>query len=269
MVAINLIEFDANKWSAKNNKIINNEFVNQNDGIQVTISKTSKTPNADGRYPFQEANVAGLIIDGNIFYLDEGTTNYEQAIDMKTGSDNPNNPVLITNNKMWGYKQPRGHGDSVMVLHHSVKNIKVNNNIMFNSKQTFGTGANGVDADYRYGTINGEVKNNLIYNCGDPKMHVMLLSGSKNLVVENNTIIEGKYSYGKFAGLTNGSKFLNNILVDTTSNYAAYNNNATFTDTMVTTKIEDRSLYTKDLTFTYDNYTNNPKTMVLENVLKQ
>ncbi len=61
MVCISLINWGSDYYEIKNTKVINNEFVNQNDGFQS--NRSPKYSNAEGRY--QDANVEGTIIDGN------------------------------------------------------------------------------------------------------------------------------------------------------------------------------------------------------------
>jgi len=90
-------------------KIVNNEIYNCNDGIQL-IHDFGLSYTAD----FQ-----GALIAGNDIYIDSSRYSdcngnltpsgpcacTENAIDLKTGSYNAVNPVLVTDNRMWGWRR--------------------------------------------------------------------------------------------------------------------------------------------------------------------
>jgi hypothetical protein len=117
----------------KNTKIINNEIVNYNDPVQ-TIRNPVDSPNI---------NHEGTIIDFNHFYVSElyrtdcngnqqsdGDCIYgENAIDLKAGSTNPDNPIIITNNLMWGYRTADQTGSNMasngtaITIHYNVENV--------------------------------------------------------------------------------------------------------------------------------------------------
>ncbi|MEW8026925.1 MAG: right-handed parallel beta-helix repeat-containing protein [Candidatus Thiodiazotropha sp.] len=114
-----------------NNRIINNEIYNFGDSIAIT-SLTAQNP----------GNVDGTIIDENDFYLtpdyisnlEDGRSGCtENGIDIKVGSDDSSNPVLIKNNRIWGTRFIRlcgGTGDGI-VVHQQAKNIEIRQNIIF------------------------------------------------------------------------------------------------------------------------------------------
>jgi hypothetical protein len=97
-----------------NTKILNNEIRNCNDGIMPL------------RFPSQghHVNYPGTLIDGNHIYVDtdvytDGNGKHkadglwawtENAIDLKAGSDDPDNPMIITNNILWGYRRTDTNG---------------------------------------------------------------------------------------------------------------------------------------------------------------
>lgn len=263
-VAIALINWGSDYYEVKNTKIINNEFVDQNDGFQS--NRSPKYSSSEGKY--QNANVEGTIIDGNDFYVTTGD-NLENGVDLKVGSDNPANPIIVTNNRMWGYVGPKGEGDTAMVVHYSTKNVKINNNVFFDCKSGFVTGSNGPVSGFSYGIVTGEMTDNLFYNCGATHFPVLTIAGSRDFDAYKNTIIEGKWHYGKFAYNAQATFFRNNTLVDSTTDVELISNASDFTNALTSNDWEGvRATYTQDYIFTTDKFTNKPRVITLPNVLK-
>ena len=129
-------------------KIINNDIRDANDGIQLIVS--SGVDGATVSYP-------GTIIDSNVIWMDSDVyTNGdyakngynkngkyqigENAIGLKSGSNDSKNPVIISNNVMFGYRYndpttgasstPYQRGSAILSSG-SPKNIKIHNNIMY------------------------------------------------------------------------------------------------------------------------------------------
>ncbi len=137
-------------------KIINNDFRNMTDGIQLV--KSTYIANGNPSYP-------STIINGNRIWMDKerySDGNYakdgfsndpnsqymvgaENALDFKVASNDPQKPVLVTDNIMWGYRQADdttptnagGAGTVISITRHSY-NLKIKGNIIFDSQSGMG-----------------------------------------------------------------------------------------------------------------------------------
>ncbi|MCF6244902.1 MAG: hypothetical protein L3J43_07675 [Sulfurovum sp.] len=147
--AINIV-CQNDKEYVKNTRVVNNEMINQVDAVQTVRLSGAYQTNA-------EIDFAGTIISNNLMYVTDimytdgnGYSNKqgqqsftENAIDLKGGSADPSNPVLITNNIMWGYKKSDStysnldDSGSAVAAHNSVKNVNFTHNYMFNSDYGF------------------------------------------------------------------------------------------------------------------------------------
>jgi len=98
-------------------------------------------------------NYEGTIVDNNHMYINNeiytdcngnhdinGECAYaENAIDLKAGSNNPNNPIIISNNKMWGFRKSDrtnsylGDPGAAIPIHYNVKNVLIRDNLIFDS----------------------------------------------------------------------------------------------------------------------------------------
>lgn len=175
------IEFSndgADNISIKNNKIIHNEIINYVDGIQFV-----KTDTAYQKY----INYEGTVIDHNHIYIDStlytdckghfntnGKCAYaENAIDLKGGSENSENPLIISYNSMWGYRESDGvdwtkyENESnlndfgvVIPVHFNVKNVVFKKNVFFDA--VFGLVFDG--ERYGYSAQNIQIEKNIFYN---------------------------------------------------------------------------------------------------------
>ena len=125
----------------KNTKLEGNEIINYVDGVQLVRHYGGFDKNA-------KINFEGTRIENNLMYVtnimySDGNGNSnpdglfsfsENAIDLKGGSLNPNNPVVISNNYMWGYKESDRTGTklddpgSAIVTHYAVPNVVIENN---------------------------------------------------------------------------------------------------------------------------------------------
>lgn len=128
---------------ARGNHIVNNEIFNCNDGIQtVWMPQYSNEPN------FQ-----GTVMAGNDIYIDDRvyTNCYgskdssgpcaftENAIDLKGGSLDASDPMLIFDNRMWGwrdtdsnYNSPaNSHGTAISTHFNPVQNVEIYENVFW------------------------------------------------------------------------------------------------------------------------------------------
>ena len=160
----------------KNTKIINNEIVNCNDGFQAVRHNNSVKE-------FYDANYEGTIIDSNIIYITptlytDGSGNFdvngkyayaENAIDLKAGSDNVHNKMIITHNYMWGFRRSdktnSGLNDwgTAISIHFGVKNLIFKNNYMFDSARGLAVAAKD---RFKFALSDSEISNNTFVNIG-------------------------------------------------------------------------------------------------------
>lgn len=157
--------------SIKNNKIVHNEIVNFVDGIQLVKTGNSRQ---------KSVNYEGTMIDSNQISVDsriytdckghpktDGSCAYaENAIDLKAGSLNPQNPIIISNNTMWGFKKSdktNSYLDDIGVaipLHYGVAHVVFEKNIFFNTRFAL-----VIDAPRDgYAAEKLEIRDNIFYN---------------------------------------------------------------------------------------------------------
>ncbi|MEN8229699.1 MAG: T9SS type A sorting domain-containing protein [Bacteroidota bacterium] len=282
----------------KNVKVLDNEIVNYNDPVQ-TVRMNPQIVTND--------NHEGLIIDNNHFYADDliytdcsgnpqqdGPCLYgENALDFKAGSENPNNPVLVTNNKMWGYRRADRTGSSMssngnaIVLHFNVENIKIRDNVIFDSFEGIRVGAR---ESYPHILMNGEISNNIFYNL---KKSAFIVIFSKSFSMNNNLFKNIGYfdwsagwgeTYGAFNMLMGDStSFCDNTISNGVSTQYVFHDEGSRLDTVkgnIAFGVKDQGLagfeYPSDdptsgygdLVFTTDRYTNSPRTIKLTKVLE-
>ncbi|MCF6244253.1 MAG: hypothetical protein L3J43_04400 [Sulfurovum sp.] len=175
--AINLFAQYKNE-KIKNTYISNNEIINYVDAVQTVRIYEAKDTDID----FQ-----GTVIENNNMYVTpimykviDGTTySYtENAIDLKGGSLNSYNPIIIQNNRMSGYK-PSVQGlnlsdtGSAIVTHYDVKNVIIKDNYIFDSDFGITSGASDVS---KHSLENATISNNVFYNI---KHSALTLEGDK------------------------------------------------------------------------------------------
>ncbi len=271
-----------------NVKIINNEFKNYNHHIQFV-----RFDNPDGN--FQNANYAGAIIDSNNFYNDtsirtdcagnlDPNGNCDRAetiLGFKAGSDDINNPIIVSNNHFsgtrWGDKynpdgslSNRSTSMGCLIAYIGVKNLKILDNVFFDA-------ANAIKLADRYsfswGTQNTEVKRNLFYDIGSftgrSNVPAFWMNQGKDLVASENVFINGRESYAYF--IYNGSNiyFGNNDIINPGAALVDISNGTLLgIDTNRIYASSAEAGYNKDYIFTMDKFTNNPRVINLPNAMK-
>jgi len=280
--------------SIKNTKIVNNEVYNFVDGFQAV-----KTGSAHQNY----INYEGTIIDYNHFFIDSliytdcngnhdgnGDCAYaENAIDLKSGSENPNNPFIITNNMMWGYREADKTNSSlsdpgaVIVAHFNVNNVLIKNNLLFDATRGIAVGNPVNGAAMR----NSEFSNNIIYGIIG---YSLVIYDSDSLTFKNNLNKETgadlaniNFSYWWVFHNSSIMKTEHNLSVNTYDKLGVRNsssslmplNNGYYNSTAGQMQDITDSIYTidptlnyYDLVFTTNRYTNNPKLITIPKVLK-
>ncbi len=293
-------------------KVINNDFRNMTDGIQLI--KSTYIANGNPSYP-------GTIIYDNRIWMDEDSYsdgNYaedgfshdpdspymlgENAMDFKAASNEPDAPVLVKSNIMWGYRQADdttptnagGAGTAISITRHSY-NLKIDSNIIFDSQ-------NGIGATHLYyeGT---EFINNILYDIGrlNPPTsaypqgrnpYALYISASPDMQApflvkyNNNTFVRQHLNAVTGGGRTvsvhqnaAGSFLENNLFIDTQKmggrigNHTR-KNNWYYNHTGATLGGEGEVMYATaeegrmtDYAFVYERFTGKPKQKILKGVI--
>jgi len=286
--AIGLSNGGHSNISIKNTKILDNEIYNYNDPFQSIKTGSANQTNV---------NYEGTLIEGNHFYVDSkiytdcngnsnpnGRCSYsENAIDLKSGSENSNNKMIIRNNKMWGFKRADKTGSGMsdqgiaIVIHYNVNNLIIENNLIFNSANSIVSG----DKRNGYAMQNANISNNIFYNI---KGRAFYIGQAKNINMSDN-LFKNTSTNGTYWGIMDtvrNLKFTNNIISSVSTNYKSFYNstiNYTYSNNLVYGEetpssngfsqltSEPTSKY-KDFTFVTDRYTNNPRTITIPKVLK-
>jgi len=278
--------------SITNTKVLNNEVYNFVDGFQTIRTNENNTPNC---------NFEGTIVDHNHFYIDntiytDGNGNHdpngnhayaENGMDFKIGSENPINPMIISNNIMWGFRSGDttnsnlGDPGAVLPIHYNVNNTVIKNNISFDSAVGFSID----DPKSGYSMRNSIIKDNIFYNI---KGRVLFIKYTDNVAFINNLCKEIAINNNYWSRFHQSSNlnFSENILVNTgnsesrvsegndLSTFSVINNTyyqslpseiADTTDIILTT---DPTLNYDDFVFTTDRFTNNPRTITIPKVIK-
>lgn len=289
-------------------KIINNDIRNYTDNIQIIKSATISAPNLiiDSNNLWHDSeiytngNYAGDGYGGTGIYEDQYAI-AEQLIDLKSGSDEADKPVLITNNKLWGVRQADPEtGDSssdysiygvALITSYDVKNIHIENNIIF-------------DSQYGANTLNlksgSTFNNNIIYDIGKynpPDPEDGYPSGrapySVRCVLDDDTPYNNNTFIDYFKNdITNsgnavtipsgatGLSFDNNLFINTadTSNKnpsgSSINNNWFYNHSSDKLNGTNEQIYStageakmNNYSFQYERFTANPKTKILYGVI--
>lgn len=278
------------------NKIINNDIRNAGDGIQL-VRKQGQEENS-----FYD----GTIIDSNRIWNDSdvytngdyANNGYnpngqyqigENAMDFKQGSADPTNPVIVSNNKMWGYQEgdstaggsQSGGSGAAVPLHFEAQNIKFNKNIIFDSMDGFAS--SGVFSGQTYAIKNCEFTNNVMYhmyyiNPVSRREYPHFFYEGQNIKYEHNSIIDinagvnGGYWF-RLEDSGAGMTFKNNLMIDvnggtsanngaTVDNNYYYNTDSKF-PTTGTNVIDPDYKAMGDYTFKYEIFTTSPKSKTL------
>jgi hypothetical protein len=282
----------------KGTKFINNDIRNANDGIQLVRSSNI----VDIQFP-------GTIIDSNVIWMDKDiytngdydTSGFnngkymigENAIDLKAASDDKNNPVIITNNKMWGYQQGdktaggtfSASSGTAFVVHFGVNNVLFEHNIIFDSQRAFTMG--GTIPEIEYSAENWSIKNNLFYNLNlvnplDEKTYATYFYNANDLKIENNifhNIPKNNQDKGYFFRFENtiNSTFKYNYVINAYGTSASGDNEVLDNyfyeaeESFSGNKVKHQDVFNpnnlKDISFLYKRFTLNPSKMELNQVI--
>ncbi len=285
-------------YSIKNTRIINNEFYNCNDAIQLV----RRNRPSDGE--LQSVDYEGTVIDNNIMYIDssiytDGNGNLssdgahalaENGIDVKAGSDNPGNPVLISNNKIWGYRKsdnlPGGtrsdHGAAV-VFHFGAKNIAMKNNLIFDSAQGI---VSGVRDRFGFALGNAVISDNIFLGIGafdgtGSNYGGIMLWDAYDVLFRRNTVVKARVRSLWTKASVSDVSVVESVVIDSESPFnespasSIFNGNYYYNTPAAgyASGANDHSFTTAaeagmgSYTFVYDKFTRSPKTRTLQGVI--
>jgi len=290
-----------NNISIKNTKVLNNEVYNFVDGFQTIRRNENSASNC---------NFEGTIVDHNHFYIDntiytDGHGNHdpngnyayaENGMDLKVGSENPTNPMIISNNIMWGFRQSDltlhngfdfdlGDSGAVMPMHYNINNTIIRNNISFDSAEGFSIS----DPKAGYSMRNSIIKDNIFYNI---KKLFIYMDYADNVTFTNNlckeitmTSVPTNNIYWSRFHHSSNLNFSENMLVntgDSRSRVSEGNSLSTFSvihnayyqsspseianSTDIILKA-DPTLDYDDFVFFTDRHTNNPRKITIPKII--
>ncbi len=143
-IAVILHANGAGRVTTLRTRIVNNEIYNGTDAIQLHRFDTGGS----------HSDFAGTIIENNDLYADEtaqvpcptggGTCGlFENGLDIKSGSDDPLSPVIVRNNRVWGWRRtdPASGSDSwgtAILVHNESQYVLVQSNTVFDSSRGIG-----------------------------------------------------------------------------------------------------------------------------------
>ncbi len=285
------IKLRADPWDmagkAKNILILNNEIRNCNDGIMF---QSYEAVNVDVSFP-------GAVIDYNHIYVDtavytDGHGNLkadgkyaftENALDLKAGSSDASNPMIVTNNYFWGFRRTDKNGGgsgskgAAVTGHYGTKNLQFNNNVIFNSNRALSFSDK---QQHSYSLEDALFSGNIFYNNGfdpyDVPGYGYVFYESKNVTFKQNTIVDvNKKAFWMTLEDVTDMYVSCNAIIDsyrrggsspaTVENNTFYNTTALSSDGVSYSTVAEAKM--GDLTFTTDRYTNNPRTITLPGVI--
>ncbi len=275
-------------------KVINNEFVNTK-AFRLNRFWTANYQDDDDCGVGQIARFNGTIVDSNTAEFNEDVrtdcqgnpspTGECMALEasfggIKSGSDDPSQPVIYSNNKIWGglpadrTLENLSSAGGGIGAYMGAKYIHFIHNVIFDT-----TGALSVADRYdmERGTWNAVIQYNIILRCGArPRARgrfPISISMAENADVEYNLIKDPIGTWGRVSFNQYGNYVGHNDVVNAESNELAYEGNwepvagikPVDENNYYTT---EESPYTEDFVFVTDRFTNHPRTITLENVVK-
>lgn len=192
-----------------NNVFVNNEIVNYADAFQAVRGGDAYVDDVDPDPPNPPLDAAGTVIAGNLFYVtpliytdgsggfDEagGFALAENALDFKFGSLDPENPVRVLGNVMFGYREPdASYSDlsdngNAIVFHYGAGHLVLERNYVLDSKNGYSVGGPRGGEPALYATV---LRGNVFYGLEESVQHVYgsdregVYDGAVGLLLEGN-----------------------------------------------------------------------------------
>lgn len=261
-------------------KVINNEFINAKPGRL-------------NRYTGQDCQFNGTVVDsntveytkkvrtdcnGNLNENGECMAGESSGFSAKYGSVDPDNPVIFSNNKIWGGRIADPTLENLsgaaigFILYVGAPNVHVLNNVIFDGEAGITLGDR---YDKPHGTEHIEVTGNLIVDCGSrphaPWTNSLTITQAYYANIHDNTIINPRGVGLKVKNNDEGCYVGNNTIVNPSNEMITSPNKypvAGF-DTNIEYATAAEGKYTEDYSFVTDKFTNNPRTITLHNVIKK
>ncbi len=286
-------------------KIINNDIRNANDGIMLFVLQ-SDLPAHTVYYPDTVISCNRIWVDGDIYTNGDWSDNgydfdgqyqvAENALDIKSGSNSPDHPVVISNNILFGYRRMdptamEGHaiGDrlpAAITMHYGAAYVRVEGNVIYDSAH----GINISDASGEaYSVGYSVIRNNIFAKTGMPNptdsdgYYGVNLNQASDIAVVNNTFRDhGIRSGCEFFVTWNSSNitFSDNVAISAlgarwgggTTNTAAdgnwyYDSTQTLGGTSDHVFAAPSEANMTSLNFMYERFTAAPKQHVVEGVV--
>jgi len=279
----------------RGSKFINNDIRNANDGIQLVVS--SGISSADVDYPSTIIDSNNIWVDGDRYTNgDYDVSGYnsagsfmigENAIDLKTGASDPATPIVVTNNRMWGYlERDRTAGGSfstgpgrAFVSHFGVNNVFFEKNIIFDSQYALSI-SSSYDWSVKYNIFTRINK----VNPDDDATYATYFYSSDNINIENNiyydidTRSDGRGYFLSFINTTTNTTFSKNVIIDASGTTNSHGNRAesNFFYNVLNVRLNSTNDYIYatsaeanmgDYSFIYERFTSSPKTKTLNSVV--
>lgn len=291
-VAIALYNSSISGLRTVGSKFINNEIRNSGDGIQLVVSDSGRV---------SDVAFDGTIIDSNkiwvedILYYDDLISKggaldpkgmyslSENALDLKAGSADANNPVVVTNNIFWGFRKNADDGDpgTCFNLMYGSDNVVIENNIMFNAQRGIAINKEVTDT---YSATNLSIKNNIFYDnvheIGD--VYSNYIYEADNTRLENNSFVDSHGGHGfvfdEGSTLVGDHTWKNNLIINsgsirnnggriTAADNHYYDSTTNFSGTGDVHAGAAANSNMGNYVFTYKSFTLNPKSKVLHGVI--
>ena len=192
------IALDARTGSRQilNTKILSNEIFDINDGVMLLGDNTDVE------------NFEGTIIYDNDIYLTSAHYSdcsgnrlptgscacAENAIDIKSGSNSPNNPVGILYNRIWGYRHsdkncgPSSSEGTELVFSRSADNVDIEGNIFFDGKEGLRITFDGTNINISGNLIHGMKPYNDQGGTAILNIDSVTINFINNVISENNSV---------------------------------------------------------------------------------
>jgi hypothetical protein len=220
-------------------RILNNEIYNCTDGIQLTVI----SENQGSHFPDTLISNNDIYLTSAIYTDCHGTLDpggncagAENGIDIKSGATSPTNAVIITNNRLWGFRETDslvgGSGSAGPALETCCFNpayVLISNNIITNSP-------NGIRlySGNHISTIDNLVSN--IHDLTSDHQGWALAFEGSNQEVYRNTVVNSDHWGGILADnsdyrcntIINGGDYYSSAYTGVTADYNAYYNSVQF-----------------------------------------
>jgi len=244
----------------KNTQILYNELHNCNDGIHALWR--------DG----MDVNYEGTVIYGNDISVDtklytdchgvktpNGECSYsENAIDLKAGSKNDKNPIVVKANHVWGFRKSDKTNSSLgdpgvaIVTHYGVQNIVINENTVFDSV----LGIYSVDSSSAiFALSHAQISGNYLFGISD---YPLVINEANSVLISKNYIVNSLKHEWLVLDTSNNLSVTDNKIINSVHSIEQINtSNITEHNNLVYSGIEDTNL--SDKSFTTDKFSNSPK----------